>query len=248
MFSRSFPTRFHRQERESLSDDVSKGGDEEVEGGGGGGGSGSGGGEAAAAAAGKRPRGRPPGSKNKPKTPAADAAEQSPAPAMRPHVLEIRPGHDVADALARFVRGRGVGICVLSAHGAVSDVTLRSGGGPPAAAAAEGGAAVRLLGRLEVLSMSGALLPPASASASAAAGLTVSLSGPQGQVLGARWRARWWRRRRWWWWPRRSPTPPSTASPPPTTTTPPPPRRRRIATTSAAAPPRRARRRLRRRR
>ncbi|XP_020091140.1 AT-hook motif nuclear-localized protein 17-like [Ananas comosus] len=55
---------------------------------------------------------------------------------MRPHVLEIRPGHDVADALARFVRGRGVGICVLSAHGAVSDGQVLGGtvAGPMVAA------------------------------------------------------------------------------------------------------------------
>ncbi|KAJ1297787.1 hypothetical protein BS78_01G404000 [Paspalum vaginatum] len=133
--------------------------------GGGGGGGGAGGA--------RRPRGRPPGSKNKPKPPVV-VTRESPN-AMRSHVLEIASGADIVDAIAGFSRRRQRGVSVLSGTGAVTNVTLRQ----PAGA---GAAAVALRGRFEILSMSGAFLPaPAPPGAT---GLAVYLAGGQGQVVG----------------------------------------------------------------
>ncbi|XP_062216080.1 AT-hook motif nuclear-localized protein 20-like [Phragmites australis] len=121
----------------------------------------------------RRPRGRPPGSKNKPKPPIV-VTRESPN-AMRSHVLEIASGADIVDAIAGFSRRRQRGVSVLSGSGAVTNVTLRQ----PAGA---GAAAVALRGRFEILSMSGAFLPaPAPPGAT---GLAVYLAGVQGQVVG----------------------------------------------------------------
>ncbi|GJN08325.1 hypothetical protein PR202_ga26232 [Eleusine coracana subsp. coracana] len=122
----------------------------------------------------RRPRGRPPGSKNKPKPPVV-VTRESPN-AMRSHVLEIASGADIVDAIASFSRRRQRGVSVLSGSGAVTNVTLRQPSG------AGGSAAVALRGRFEILSMSGAFLPaPAPPGAT---GLAVYLAGGQGQVVG----------------------------------------------------------------
>ncbi|CAL4913754.1 unnamed protein product [Urochloa decumbens] len=124
----------------------------------------------------RRPRGRPPGSKNKPKPPVV-VTRESPN-AMRSHVLEIASGADIVDAIAGFSRRRQRGVSVLSGTGAVTNVTLRQ----PAGAGGAGTAAVALRGRFEILSLSGAFLPaPAPPGAT---GLAVYLAGGQGQVVG----------------------------------------------------------------
>ena len=130
-------------------------------------------GAAAGGAGPRRPRGRPPGSKNKPKPPVV-VTRESPN-AMRSHVLEIASGADIVDAIAGFSRRRQRGVSVLSGTGAVTKVTLRQ----PAGA---GAAAVALRGRFEILSMSGAFLP--SPAPPGATGLAVFLAGGQGQVVG----------------------------------------------------------------
>ncbi|OAY79732.1 AT-hook motif nuclear-localized protein 17 [Ananas comosus] len=146
-----------------------------------------GGGDGATIEVAKRPRGRPPGSKNKPKPPVVVTREAEPSAAMRPHILEIPGGHDVADALARFSRRRNLGVCVLAGTGAVANVTLRQPSSSPSPAPGGAGATVGFRGRFEILSMSAAFLPPAVAAlspASAAGALSISLAGPQGQVVG----------------------------------------------------------------
>ncbi|GJN34720.1 hypothetical protein PR202_gb23411 [Eleusine coracana subsp. coracana] len=130
---------------------------------------------AAAAGAGavnRRPRGRPLGSKNKPKPPIF-ITRDSPN-ALRSHVMEVAAGADVADSIARFSRRRQRGVCVLGGAGAVADVALRQPGG---------GAAVALLrGPFEILSLAGTFLPgPAPPGTT---GLTVYLAGGHGQVVG----------------------------------------------------------------
>uniref|UniRef100_A0A0E0LVZ2 AT-hook motif nuclear-localized protein n=1 Tax=Oryza punctata TaxID=4537 RepID=A0A0E0LVZ2_ORYPU len=149
-----------------------------------------GGGVGVAVVVAKRRRGRPPGSKNKPKPPVVVTREApaEPAAAMLPHVLEIPGGGDVAGALAGFARRRGLGICVLAGTGAVANVSLRH---PLPSAAAEiggGGAAVVVFhGRYEILSISATFLPPAMAAAApraALGGLSISLAGPHGQIVG----------------------------------------------------------------
>ncbi|KAJ7561048.1 hypothetical protein O6H91_03G011800 [Diphasiastrum complanatum] len=121
----------------------------------------------------RKPRGRPPGSKNKPKPPIIITRDAGNA--MRPHVLEIARGCDVSETLAAFARRRQRGLCVLGGTGTVANVTLRQLAAP--------GSSVTFHGRFEILSLSGSFLPPPAPAA--LAGLTVALAGSQpGQVLG----------------------------------------------------------------
>jgi len=120
----------------------------------------------------RRSRGRPAGSKNKPKSPIIISRESPHA--LRAHVLEISDGCDVGESVATFASGRQEGICVLSGSGTVTNVTLRQPTAP--------GAIVSLHGRFEILSLSGAFLPPPVPPD--ATGLTIYLAGGHGQVLG----------------------------------------------------------------
>ncbi|KAK6929817.1 PPC domain [Dillenia turbinata] len=120
----------------------------------------------------RRPRGRPPGSKNKPKPPIF-VTRDSPN-ALRSHVMEVTSGADVAESMAQFARRRQRGICVLSGSGSVANVTLRQPAAP--------GAVVVLHGRFEILSLTGTFLPGPAPPGST--GLTVYLAGGQGQVVG----------------------------------------------------------------
>ncbi|KAG5542700.1 hypothetical protein RHGRI_015727 [Rhododendron griersonianum] len=121
----------------------------------------------------RRPRGRPPGSKNKAKPPII-VTRDSPN-ALRSHVLEVSAGADIVESVSVYARRRGRGVCVLSGNGTVSNVTLRQ----PAAPA---GSVVTLHGRFEILSLSGTVLPPPAPPG--AGGLSIFLSGGQGQVVG----------------------------------------------------------------
>ncbi|XP_010277406.1 PREDICTED: AT-hook motif nuclear-localized protein 22 [Nelumbo nucifera] len=120
----------------------------------------------------RRPRGRPAGSKNKPKPPIIITRES--ANSLRAHVMEIANGCDVGESVATFARRRQRGVCILSGSGTVTNVTLRQPAAP--------GAIVTLHGRFEILSLSGSFLPPPAPPA--ATGLTIYLSGGQGQVVG----------------------------------------------------------------
>ncbi|XP_010538496.1 PREDICTED: AT-hook motif nuclear-localized protein 23-like [Tarenaya hassleriana] len=123
-------------------------------------------------AVGRRPRGRPPGSKNKAKPPVIITRES--ANTLRAHILEVNNGCDVFDCVATYARRRQRGICVLSGSGSVTNVTIRQ----PSAS----GAAVTLQGTFEILSLSGSFLPPPAPPG--ATSLTIFLAGGQGQVVG----------------------------------------------------------------
>ncbi|KAJ0961324.1 hypothetical protein J5N97_000662 [Dioscorea zingiberensis] len=145
--------------------------------------SGVGGGDGSSIELVRRPRGRPPGSKNKPKPPVIITRDADPPTSMRAHVLEIRAGHDVVEAIADFSRRRGIGVCVLAGSGAVSNVTLRQPPAPALQAPASGPAAtVVFRGRFELLSLSATVFPPSELQAPPS--VSVSLSGPHGQVVG----------------------------------------------------------------
>ncbi|KZV38305.1 hypothetical protein F511_36246 [Dorcoceras hygrometricum] len=120
----------------------------------------------------RRPRGRPSGSKNKPKPPIIITRDS--ANALRSHVMEVANGSDIQESISVFATRRQRGVCILSGNGTVTNVTLRQPSAP--------GAVVTLRGRFEILSLSGSFLPhPAPPSAS---GLTIYLAGGQGQVMG----------------------------------------------------------------
>lgn len=138
---------------------VSLGGGSEGEGGSGGSGN-------------RRPRGRPAGSKNKPKPPIIITRDS--ANALRSHVMEIANGCDIQESISNFATKRQRGVCILSGSGTVTNVTLKQPAAP--------GAVVTLHGRFEILSLSGSFLPPPAPPA--ASGLTIYLAGGQGQVMG----------------------------------------------------------------
>jgi Plants and Prokaryotes Conserved (PCC) domain len=132
----------------------------------------------------KRPRGRPPGSKNKLKPPVVITREAEPAAAMRPHVLEIPNGHDIVDSLIGFSRRRNLGVCVLTGTGSVSNVTLHQ---PASVPGVSGGGSIVFHGRFEILSISATFLPPAMSALlppPANGGMSISLAGPHGQIVG----------------------------------------------------------------
>ncbi|XP_031125431.1 AT-hook motif nuclear-localized protein 26 [Ipomoea triloba] len=120
----------------------------------------------------RRPRGRPAGSKNKPKPPIIITRDS--ANALRTHVMEIADGCDIMESVSAFARRRQRGVCIMSGTGTVTNVTLRQPASP--------GAVVTLHGRFEILSLSGSFLPPPAPPA--ASGLTIYLAGGQGQVVG----------------------------------------------------------------
>ncbi|XP_075518430.1 AT-hook motif nuclear-localized protein 22-like [Primulina tabacum] len=120
----------------------------------------------------RRPRGRPSGSKNKPKPPIIITRDS--ANALRSHVMEVSNGSDIQESISIFATRRQRGVCILSGNGTVTNVTLRQPSAP--------GAVVTLQGRFEILSLSGSFLPPPAPPA--ASGLTIYLAGGQGQVMG----------------------------------------------------------------
>ncbi|AAF04888.1 AT-hook motif nuclear-localized protein 19 [Arabidopsis thaliana] len=128
----------------------------------------------------RRPRGRPAGSKNKPKPPIF-VTRDSPN-ALKSHVMEIASGTDVIETLATFARRRQRGICILSGNGTVANVTLRQPSTAAVAAAPGGAAVLALQGRFEILSLTGSFLPGPAPPGST--GLTIYLAGGQGQVVG----------------------------------------------------------------
>ncbi|KAM1016399.1 hypothetical protein ACFX13_046838 [Malus domestica] len=120
----------------------------------------------------RRPRGRPAGSKNKPKPPIIVTRDS--ANALRAHAMEVSSGCDVSESLTNFARRKQRGICILSGSGCVTNVTLRQ--------PASSGAIVTLHGRFEILSLLGSILPPPAPPG--ITGLTIYLAGAQGQVMG----------------------------------------------------------------
>ncbi|XP_042448142.1 AT-hook motif nuclear-localized protein 10-like isoform X1 [Zingiber officinale] len=122
---------------------------------------------------GAKKRGRPPGSTNKPKMSALGPAGTS----FTPHVITVMPGEDVSSKIMSFSQQGSRTICVLSANGAVSNVTLRQ--------PATSGGNVTYEGKFEILSLSGSfMLSESGGQRSRTGGLSVSLAGPDGRVLG----------------------------------------------------------------
>ncbi|CAL0326937.1 unnamed protein product [Lupinus luteus] len=123
----------------------------------------------ATSSGGHRPRGRPAGSKNKPKPPIIVARDS--LNALRSHVLEVCSGAEIVETLSNYAHRRGKGVCVLSGTGTVVNVTLRNAG-----------SVVTLGGRFEILSISGTVLPPPAPPGSG--GLSIYMSGGEGQIVG----------------------------------------------------------------
>ncbi|XP_024973596.1 AT-hook motif nuclear-localized protein 10-like [Cynara cardunculus var. scolymus] len=126
-----------------------------------------------ALSSGKKPRGRPPGSLNKQQP----AASGSPGVGFMPHILDVKAGEDVLAKLMWFAQNSTRALCVLSANGAVSNVTLQQ--------SATSGGTVTYEGRFEILSLSGSfMVSETGGQRSRTGGLSVALSGSDGRVLG----------------------------------------------------------------
>ncbi|MCO5608063.1 hypothetical protein L7F22_062268 [Adiantum nelumboides] len=90
-----------------------------------------------------------------------------------PHAITVAAGEDVAAKIMSFSQQGPRGICILSANGAISNVTLRQ--------SAVSGGTVTYEGRFEILSLSGSFLVTEFCRTG---GLSVSLAGPDGRVIG----------------------------------------------------------------
>ncbi|CAN6977436.1 unnamed protein product [Brassica oleracea var. botrytis] len=121
----------------------------------------------------KRMRGRPRGSSNRKKLQALGSTGVG----FVPHVLTVGTGEDVSSKIMAFSQNGPRTVCVLSANGAISNVTLRQ--------FATSGGTVTYEGRFEILSLSGSfLLVENNGHRSRTGGLSVALSAPDGHVLG----------------------------------------------------------------
>ncbi|XP_057776420.1 AT-hook motif nuclear-localized protein 10 [Salvia miltiorrhiza] len=122
----------------------------------------------------KKPRGRPPGSSNKKKQ---IEAIGSTGIGFIPHVINVKAGEDVSSKVMAFSQNGPRAVCILSANGAISNVTLRQ-------AATSGGTAT-YEGRFDILSLSGSfMLSDVGGHKSRTGGLSTTLSGPDGRVFG----------------------------------------------------------------
>eukprot|EP00250_Pteridium_aquilinum_P013591 c21441_g1_i1 orf=1103-2416(+) len=101
----------------------------------------------------------------------------APGQNFTPHVLTVAAGEDVSTKIITFTSQGPWAVCILSANGAISNATLRHAG--------VSGGAVTYEGRFEILSLSGSfLLTESGGTRSRTGGLSVSLAGPDGRVIG----------------------------------------------------------------
>lgn len=107
-------------------------------------------------------------------------AEQIPysvGPNFTPHVVTVNPGEDVNMKIISFSQQGSRAICVLSANGSVSNVTLRQSN--------SSGGTLTYEGRFEILSLTGSFMPSDNGGTkSRSGGMSVSLAGPDGRVYG----------------------------------------------------------------
>nr|GMD78782.1 AT-hook motif nuclear-localized protein 5-like [Ipomoea batatas] len=97
--------------------------------------------------------------------------------AFTPYVIQIGVGEDIAAKVLAFAKQRPRALCILSANGTVSAVTLR----PPASS----GSTVTYEGRFEILCLSGSYLVSENGSPqNRTGGISISVCSPDGHVIG----------------------------------------------------------------
>ncbi|KAL6181077.1 hypothetical protein ACLB2K_047734 [Fragaria x ananassa] len=120
----------------------------------------------------KKNRGRPPGSGKK----QLDALGAG-GVGFTPHVISVQAGEDIATKVMNFSQQGPRTICILSANGPISNVTLRQ--------PSMSGGTVTYEGRFEIISLSGSyMFSENNGNRSRSGGLSVSLAGSDGSVLG----------------------------------------------------------------
>ncbi|KAI8030110.1 AT-hook motif nuclear-localized protein 3 [Camellia lanceoleosa] len=94
-----------------------------------------------------------------------------------PHVITVNAGEDVSMKVISFSQQGSRAICILSANGAISNVTLRQ--------ANSSGGTLTYEGRFEILSLTGTfVITDSGGTKSRSGGMSVSLAGPDGRVFG----------------------------------------------------------------
>nr|DAD18894.1 TPA_asm: hypothetical protein HUJ06_020357 [Nelumbo nucifera] len=126
----------------------------------------------------KRGRGRPPGTGRKQQLASlGEWISGSAGMGFTPHIITIAIGEDIATKIMSFSQQGPRAVCILSANGAVSTVTLRQ--------PSSSGGTVTYEGRFEILCLSGSyMLTDNGGSRSRTGGLSISLSSPDGRVIG----------------------------------------------------------------
>ncbi|RDX88368.1 AT-hook motif nuclear-localized protein 5, partial [Mucuna pruriens] len=126
----------------------------------------------------KKGRGRPPGSGRKQQLAAlGEWMNSSAGLAFSPHIVTIGVGEDIVAKLLSLSQQRPRALCILSGTGTVSSVTLRQ----PAST----NASVTYEGRFQILCLSGSyLVAEDGGSSNRTGGISVSLSSPDGHVIG----------------------------------------------------------------
>ncbi|XP_018624501.2 AT-hook motif nuclear-localized protein 3-like [Nicotiana tomentosiformis] len=93
------------------------------------------------------------------------------------HVIIVNVGEDVSMKIISFAQQESRAICVLAANGAISNVTLHQTN--------SSGGTLTYEGRFDILSLRGSFMPSDDGvTTSRSGGLSVSLSDPDGQVIG----------------------------------------------------------------
>ncbi|KAL2558517.1 AT-hook motif nuclear-localized protein 6-like [Forsythia ovata] len=94
-----------------------------------------------------------------------------------PHVITVNAGEDITMKIISFSQQGSRAICVLAATGAISNVTLRQPN--------SSGGTLTYEGRFEILSLTGSfMLSDNGLTKSRSGGMSVSLAGPDGRVMG----------------------------------------------------------------
>ncbi|KAI4377889.1 hypothetical protein MLD38_015450 [Melastoma candidum] len=94
-----------------------------------------------------------------------------------PHIITVNTGEDVTMKIISFSQQGHRVICILSATGVISSVTLRQ---PDSS-----GGTLTYEGRFEILSLSGSFMPgETGGTRSRSGGMSVSLASPDGRVVG----------------------------------------------------------------
>lgn len=94
-----------------------------------------------------------------------------------PHIITVNAGEDITMKVISFSQQGPRAICILSANGAISNVTLRQ---PDSS-----GGTLMYEGRFEILSLSGSFMPTETqGTRSRSGGMSVSLASPDGRVVG----------------------------------------------------------------
>ncbi|XP_014523216.1 AT-hook motif nuclear-localized protein 7 [Vigna radiata var. radiata] len=123
-------------------------------------------------------RGKPRGMDYKlPKKVGVDYLGGSDGTSFMPHIITVNSGEDIAMKVISFSQQGPRAICILSASGVISNVTLRQ---PDSS-----GGTLTYEGRFEILSLSGSFMPTENqGTRSRSGGMSVSLSSPDGRVVG----------------------------------------------------------------